>query len=264
MSQEYNAPSRKPRRTRSQRNRPTLVTDQNSTLSPDEEVQTSSEVATQVEEQETAASEVAQPVSKPRRLPGFFSTVGKEEKEDEKKEVVQARLARATRRKLFSFGRKSSEQTEDEAPVKKESRPATPATSTSRSGFKSRHFIGIAIYLFTAQFIGYGEAVLLTSLGWEGVLIPPFNLFGNPITIRTSTVAFLATLVILLVVLARLDLIPRSLAGMPSSRTGQTHSRQPSSSDSRPTQPAVRQGVKGEDDDLYQAYRARQRRDKKR
>ena len=58
-------------------------------------------------------------------------------------------------------------------------------------------------------------------------VLTQFNLFGGLIVIRTSTVAFLATLVIILVVLARLDLIPRSFSALSGStclRRGRQHS----------------------------------------
>jgi uncharacterized protein YecT (DUF1311 family) len=67
------------------------------------------------------------------------------------------------------------------------------------------------------------------------------------------------TLIILLVVLARFDLIPRSLgamSGQQSSRSGQSSSQSENTKDSQPT---IKQGVKGADDDLYQEYREQQR-----
>ena len=89
-------------------------------------------------------------------------------------------------------------------------------------------------------------------------LLTTFNLFGSPITITTSTLLFLATLVILLVILARLDLIPRSLTGMgnkpappPSTRTR-----------AQPREQTPKEVTPG--DKLYQEYKASQRREKKR
>src|SRR5205085_11558574 len=94
----------------------------------------------------------------------------------------------------------------------------------------------------------------------------------GPVAISTSTLAFLATLVILLIVLARFDLIPRNLGAM----MGQpTPSRRATSAQTQNTQenvktppPIMKQGVKGADDDLYQEYqeqrRYQQRRDRKR
>ena len=87
----------------------------------------------------------------------------------------------------------------------------------------------------------------------------------GPLPIYTSTVLFLLTLVVLLIVLARFDLVPRSLT--PSSRQpattgkGQTQNNDKADSDSEDTRntPGLKQGVKGADDDLYQEYRETQR-----
>ena len=100
MSQEYNGTLKRSRRARTPRNRPVLVTgsDENTT-----EEQTIQETAPVEEIEETPIVEPTPP-AKGRlgnRLPNFFSTVGKSEKEDNQKEseVVQARLARATKGK---------------------------------------------------------------------------------------------------------------------------------------------------------------------
>src|SRR5207248_5286523 len=80
--------------------------------------------------------------------------------------------------------------------------------------------------------------------------------------IASSTALYLLTLIILLVVLARFDLIPRSLGAMSgqsteqSARSGQSSSR---SENTKDTQQTMKQGIKGADDDLYQEYREQQR-----
>src|SRR5581483_7303974 len=98
---------------------------------------------------------------------------------------------------------------------------------------KTRYILGIAIYLFAANFIGTGITVLLTQWHADAILAQ-FSLFGGPVTIRTSTVLFLALLIIILVLLARFDLIPRSLAPaatpQKSGKSGETTPRQPTSS----------------------------------
>jgi ABC-type phosphate transport system substrate-binding protein len=83
----------------------------------------------------------------------------------------------------------------------------------------------------------------------------------GPVQVYLSTVMFLLTLIVLLIVLARFDLVPRSLAPAstqprPSSK-GQA--QRPSNDGSTNTQPGMKQGVKGANDDLYQEYRQNQR-----
>jgi hypothetical protein len=266
MSQEYNNTLKKPRRTRSQRNRPVLVTDNEHTT----EEQATPE-AEPVEEVTTTTPEPAPTKRSGPRLPNFFSTVEKsEQKEKEgKSDVVQARLARATRGKASTNTGKaaavtkatadtSSEQKGEKAPASS-TRPATRPNQT----FKTRYILGIAIYLFAANFIGTGITLLLNQMHADAVLVPPFDLFGGKVIIKTSTVLFLALLIIILVLLARFDLIPRSLA---PSTAATNRSGSSKSSDSGPKQPpsAIRQGVKGEADHLYQEYRLSQRRTKKR
>ena len=85
----------------------------------------------------------------------------------------------------------------------------------------------------------------------------------GPLPIYTSTVLFLLTLVVLLIVLARLDLVPRSLtpAARQPAATGKGPSQQNKDvpdSGSKGT-PSIKQGVKGANDDLYQEYRETQR-----
>jgi hypothetical protein len=146
-------------------------------------------------------------------------------------------------------------------PASARSAPARP-----RSGFKTRYILGLAIYLLGAQLIGAYEATFLNANHMDGILFK----IGS-IAITTSTLAFLATLIILLIVLARFDLIPRNLGtlmGQPTSsrRTGSTPSRTEESVKTPP--PTMKQGVKGADDDLYQEYqeqrRYQQRRERKR
>src|SRR5205085_2794509 len=139
--------------------------------------------------------------------------------------------------------------------------PARPS-----SGFKMRYILGLVIYLLGAQLIGAYETTFLNANHLDNLL---FSI--GPVAIRTSTLVFLATLVILLIVLARFDLIPRNLGAMmgqptPSRKAGPA----PSGTDEsvKTATPTMKQGVKGADDDLYQEYREQrryqQRRDRKR
>jgi len=66
--------------------------------------------------------------------------------------------------------------------------------------------------------------------------------------------------VLLLIVLARFDLVPRSLGGAarPAPK-GTTSNTSRSSGAGSKGQPTIKQGVKGANDDLYQEYRQNQR-----
>ncbi len=178
---------------------------------------------------------------------------------------MQARLARATR------GRAGTEVSTPKV-VAVEGKKAIPATSTKpaparpQGMFKTRYIIGMGVYLIAADFLGLYVQKLLVSLGMEKELLPPISLFGGQFRIMTSTIVFLALLVIILVLLARFDLIPRSLGGTSSARgrSGQPQIR--SNGTTTPGERVVplttRQGVKGADDTLYQQYRNNQRKKK--
>jgi hypothetical protein len=155
--------------------------------------------------------------------------------------------------------------------AKKEPAGSTSSQRPARSGFKTKYLIGMGIYLVVAEFMGTFVVNFFRANGLDTVLTK-FNLFGGEITISTSILAFLSILIILLIVLARFDLIPRNFAAMsgnsPQRRTGTGNStakgNQNTTDSGRTTPPTMRQGVKGANDDLYQEYRANQRREKKR
>jgi hypothetical protein len=197
-----------------------------------------------------------------RRLPKFFSTVGKTEQKETAQSVVdpaQARIARATAGKTKTQSGESKQAVAD-APVKNAAARSTPTRSAPArppSAFKMRYIVGMLAYLLIADLIGTFETSYLTANHLNN---PLFALGSFPVT--PSTVLFLVTLVVVLIVLARFDLIPRNLAGLggqsPAQRkTGQT--RGSSDPGSSKTAPSMKQGVKGADDDLYQEYRAQQR-----
>ncbi|QBD81083.1 hypothetical protein EPA93_35980 [Ktedonosporobacter rubrisoli] len=256
MSQEHNEITKRSRRAgRYQRNRPVLVTSDSNDPTP--ELAARAQEAVQVEEPSQESP------SKPkRRLPGFFSTIGRGNQEATAKEtdVEQARLARASRNKpLKATASKAKDEPQEEAkPAKTSSAPARPA-----SPFKTRYIIGIAIYLLAANFIGLYETQLLNAYHLDRVLTQ-FSLFGGNIVIRTSTLVFLATLVIILILLARFDLIPRNLGAMSgASNANRGGSGNSSSTRSRDPLPRTRQGVSGPDDELYREFNDRRRRKKK-
>lgn len=261
MSQELNNSYKKPRRTRAPRNRPMLITADNETTASEQPVQELpplEEVPTQVAEPEPTLVEPSTP--KARRLPAFFSKVGKNENADEQKEVdvAQARLARATRGKPTSTGKVPAAEKAEPKTEAKTTQPATKGRTAPPSTFKTRYILGIAIYLFAANFIGYGITALLNQFRADR-LLAQFTLFGGKVIVRTSTVLFLAVLVIILVLLARFDLIPRTLGGTASRNRGQSPSRNNDTPGTRQIPPPIKQGVKGTHDNLYQAYRQNQR-----
>src|SRR5581483_11421578 len=255
MSLEQSGTSKKVR-ARNQRNRPRLVTEQTegadtATLAPDTE-----KLAVDIPETSAAAEPVAAPKS--RRLPGFFSTVGKSDQENKAKEVdvAQARLARATRGKITPPEKAASaKKTETKTTRATTSASKTPARPTSP--FKTRYILGMAIYLIGASYIGGLEQAFLANAGLER-LLTTLNLFGASIPIKVSTLLFLATLVIVLVILAKLDLIPRSLTGM-SGTPAPTPAVKPRTKAREQAPSVVTSG-----DKLYQEYKASQRREKKR
>ena len=166
----------------------------------------------------------------------------------------------------------TTEKPEDEVKAvakpepKKVTNAAKPAPRPSL--FKTRYLIGMVTYLLAANFVGYFETNAFASSGIDR-LLTSFTLFGGVVQIRTSTLAYLATLILLLIVLAYFDLIPRSFSALsgqnPAAKRGTSGTKQ-NTSDSRVTKnipPPMRQGVKGADDDLYEEYRYSQRRSKK-
>ena len=259
MTTEYN---RKPTRrsARAGRNRPELVT--SASMEEVKEDAFTAEDSPTLEESQQELEEMAVTPRK-RKLANFFSTVGRSEKapEVQESEAAQARIARATRGKAV----KDSEK--PEAGEAKASAPARTAPARPASPFKTKYLLGMVIYLFGAQFIGIYEQAFLQANHLNTVLTT-FSLFGGKVIISTSTLVFLATLLLLLVVLARLDLIPRSLGALSGQQSSQarrsTSSSQGTSDNARQSQPTTKQGVSGADDDLYQEYRANQRRTRKR
>ena len=271
MSQEQNEQTRRARRiARTQRNRPILVTDEVSGVALDEQQSTlPAEPAPSTDGTSSSVAEKTRETGTRRRL-GFFSTIGKNNETSEQKEaeVAQARIARAVRSSKGGNATAKGEtpQTGEKTEEKKPARATSSTSGRPASAFKTRYIIGMALYLLAANFIGAYEVQFMRSIHADRTLTT-FDLFGGKVIINTSTLVFLATLIIILVLLARLDLIPRSLTGAAGGRSNTTANTRVTQSGvpaPRYTPPSVRQGVKGTDDKLYQAYRTSQRRDKKR
>ena len=246
------------------KNRPVLVTSSNDLAMTDQSVELMSDTTQPVEE-------VAPPpnieVSRPRRFPKFFSSVGKNENDGTvEADQAAARIARATRNSGVSSA--SSRIANDSQPAQSQSNTnkvstnkptpkAAPAKAApSRGGFKTKYLFGVVIYIFAAMLVGQYERAFLVANHLEKVL---FQIGSFAVT--TSTALYLLTLIVLLVVLARFDLIPRSLGAMsnqPSAQRGKP-GQSSGSEDAKSPQPTTKQGVKGADDDLYQEYREQQR-----
>jgi hypothetical protein len=215
----------------------------------------------------TETPEVTTNAKRSLRLPGFFSKVEKtvEEPAISEEEVVNARLARAKKTFPKTEVKPAADETRehDEKPARGTNR--TAATARPNRLFKTRHFIGMLMYLFGAEILLPLEANLFQQLGIEQTLTK-FTFFV-PITITTSVLLNMVTLVVFLLVLVKFDLLPSTISGKTAATTRaqqQKRARDQQAAAERAPQPTVRQGVKGEHDDLYQAYRSNQRRDKKR
>ena len=262
MSQEQNTgtppaqqgkPASNKRTNRNGRNRPVLITGDTTDQLPGADVQ---ETPSAPSATIPATTQEAPTVKK---RPGFFSTIGKKE---ETADAAAARLARATRNKAAAPAKKEIKEVKetkksDSKPAAKSAPSRSSAPAPRRGGFKPRHLIGILAYLIVADVVGVYEKAWL---GKADKLL--FSL--GPLPIYTSTILFLFTLVVLLIVLARFDLVPRSLTPAPrrpvnANKDQPTQNNPDTDSGSASNTPNMKQGVKGKNDDLYQEYRETQR-----
>jgi len=272
MNQETNSEAQDNRQERSTsskrgsragRNRPVLVTpNADSEVTQDQPAEEISDATQPVAEVATTTTDEA---PRPRRLPKFFSSVARNEQQQAiTANPEAARIARATRSANSRPAKESkaeessalAQTSADQTPAK--AAPATSSRPRPASAFKMRYLFGILLYLILAELIGGFERSLLIANKLDKLL---FQI--GPLAVNTSTLAFLVTLIVILVVLARLDLVPRSLAALsgqptPQRRPGQSQNTSNSTGVKTPP-PVMKQGVKGEDDDLYQEYREQQR-----
>ncbi len=273
MNQETNSEAQDNRQERSTsskrgsrtgRNRPVLVTpNADSEVTQDQPAEEISNATQPVAEVATTTTTDEAP--RPRRLPKFFSNVARNEQQQAiTANPEAARIARATR-SANSRPAKESKAEESSAPAQTsasqapaKAAPATSGRPRPASAFKMRYLFGILLYLILAELIGGSERSLLVANKLDKLL---FQI--GPLAVYTSTLAFLVTLVVILVILARLDLVPRSLAALSGQPTPQRRPGQPQNTSNstgvKTPPPAMKQGVKGEDDDLYQEYREQQR-----
>jgi len=247
--------------------RPTLVTEKESeasTSSPSlavEEEQSTAQVA--VEEKPTNRSEGAT-----KRGPRFFSSASKTEQlsDQPKADPIAARLTRALRGK-------GAEAPKGQEPVKEKktaspTRASASAPTRPKSGFKMKYIWGMMIYLLVADFLGVWITNAMQAQGLDAVVFQV-----STFQAKRSTLVFLALLIIILIVMARFDLIPRSLGAAMTGSSSQRKDAPRSGSktatfESKEAQPTIKQGVQGANDDLYREYRENQRyfqkRDRKR
>lgn len=257
------------RRSRANRNRPVLVTSTPDTFDTGDQAVENGDVGNQLiaaNETDTLNQTPEAPATdslRSRRLPKFFSTVGKTEQKQTEQPAIdpaQARIARATGGKTKTQTRESKQQV-DTTPAKNtpaRTAPARSAPPRPAGAFKMRYIVGMLAYLLIADLIGTFETSYLTANHLNYTL---FSIGSFPVTL--STVLFLLTLIVVLIVLARFDLIPRNLAGLggqqPARKTGQSTRTTSEPGSARTQPPTMKQGVKGADDDLYQEYREQQR-----
>jgi hypothetical protein len=252
---------------RASRNRPVLVTGNGSSDAQAREEAAQPAVPVTVEEKSPNSESLVR-----RHVPGvprFFANIGKTSAPADQPEAnpQAARLARAMRGKPVGSAR------EELVPEKKQT-TGTSKTSIAptrpRSGFKTRYIWGMVIYLLVADVLG----VYITNFMQANHLDATLFTWG-PVKGTTSTLIFLAILVLILVVMARFDLLPRTFSGIVggSAQRGKSSSS-PSKTKDAPTfetrtpQLTIKQGVQGDHDDLYKEYRENQRyfqrRDRKR
>lgn len=254
--------TRKQRRTRQRHNQPVLVATTeigNSSLETDEmTIDTSSE-----QEAETTTTSESVPETKAQllsHLPKFFSRVDKSEQKEE--EVIKARLARANHDKVSQNSKMSTVK----AKTKNDTKLQSKTTERREPLFKIRHFIGMTIYLFGAQFILPYEFALAHQLGIDHTY--PVTIFNFTIPLSSALFLNIATLILFLYILVKLDLLPNTasakLRAEQKAQEQQSKNRQHTAPVVKNVPPPMKLGVKGQDDDLYRAYRSNQRREKKR
>jgi hypothetical protein len=251
------------------RNRPVLVTGKEEINTPANEV---------VDEPEPVAVAVEEPANgavKPRRSPRFFANIGKTTDQADAAEAdpKAARMARAMHGKPAT-----TKETSVSAPKKSAAAPDRHTVNTVNTvntvkpaprpgGFKMRYIWGMMIYLLVADLLGG----LITTFFANNHLDTTLFTWG-PIVGKTSTLVFLAILVVLLILMARFDLLPRTFGAAMNTGAAaagkKTTGKDTPTFESKSAQPTMKQGVQGADDDLYKEYRENQRyfqkRDRKR
>src|SRR5260221_13823541 len=149
-------------------NGPVLVTpDTNSEVTQDQPAEEISDATQPVAEVATTTTDEA---PRPRRLPKFFSSIGRNEQQQAiTANPEAARIARATR-SANSRPAKESKAEESSAPAQTrasqapaKAAPATSGRPRPASAFKMRYLFGILLYLILAELIGGSERSLLIA-----------------------------------------------------------------------------------------------------
>lgn len=263
----------------SRTNRPVLVTEQPSAAPIEDPVQPVEEVApvAQVAPEEQSAATEQQPASKEaaaRRGPRFFTSLLRTEKSADQPQAdpQTVRLARALRSQGIDTSKekgkeKKAADNEKKTAVGTSKAGASTTPARPKSGFKTKYLMGMMIYLLVTELVGQW----LTGYMQANHLDVRVFAIGS-FEFRSSMLLFLAILIVVLIVLVRLDLIPRSLGAMvgapsPKNAASAAKAKTPTF-ESKEDQPSIKQGVKGSDDALYREYRENQRyfqkRDRKR
>ena len=198
----------------------------------------------------------------PLRLPKFFSKVehDKEEVPSNTDGIVKARMARA-KKSLNGKAATTTIENEPEVSAKPvvKAKPNTPAKKPQL--FKSRHIIGMVLYLFGANLLLPYEATFIKSVNLEKNI---YTIPGINLVLTTSLILNIITLIVFLYLLVAFDLLPngKQLSANQSQQkngTKTSSSRNVQDVQARAPQPTIRQGVKGDSDDIYQSYRNKQR-----
>jgi hypothetical protein len=250
---------RKSRRTRQRRNQPVLIAATTAENSSHQGEKLTIDTATNIK-QEIETSTTSEPLPEKQAqhlspLPKFFSRVDKSEQKEE--EVAKARLARANH---------NPDRPASTIKTKTETKQQSKTTEHREPLFKIRHFIGMTIYLFGAQLILPYEFALAHQLGIDHPIYT-LRIFNNSIALSSAVFLNIATLILLLYILVKLDFLPNTasakLRAEQKAREQRTN-RQHATPTVKNAPPPMKLGIKGQDDDLYRAYRANQRREKKR
>ncbi|MBX5456321.1 MAG: hypothetical protein IRZ31_05415 [Thermogemmatispora sp.] len=123
---------------------------------------------------------------------------------------------------------------------------------TNRPLLKSRHFLGLFIYIFAATLLQIPLAYITPALHLNQVLLQ-FSIGSFPVVITHALVIYLVLLVALLIVLNQFDLLPSF------GRTAEASRRSASQGSSSRSKAAAgakgKETSKGEHDHLYEDYR---------
>lgn len=222
------------------------------TILASEEAQSASQIA--IEEKPTISEEGGR-----KHGPRFFSSVNRAEKvsDQPKADPIAARLTRALRGRGVD-GPKENEIVKEKKGATASGRPASATPTRPKSGFKMKYIWGMMIYLLIADFLGVWIQSWMQSHGLDATV---FTI--SSFQAKRSTLIFLALLIVILVLMARFDLIPRSLgaAMSSSSTTGKSTSgtKTTPTFESKELPLSIKQGVQGDHDELYREYRQNQR-----